>query len=64
MTCILCHNQRCIKPVFPCFRDLLSTDPNQKLDVKMAPEGGVHVPGLTSYEVSCVDDVNQVWSLL
>ena len=44
---------------FSC-RDLLGSDPNQRLEVKMNPEGGVHVPGLVSYEVGCVQDVNQV----
>ncbi len=30
------------------------------MEVKMSPEGGLHVPGLTSNEVHTVDDVNRV----
>ena len=41
-------------------RDLLGGDPTSKLEVKMNPEGGVHVPGLTFKEVHCVEDVNDV----
>ncbi|XP_033117249.1 kinesin-like protein KIFC3 [Anneissia japonica] len=42
-------------------RDLLSSDPAQKLDIKMSPEGGLYVPGLTMTEVKCVEDVNDVF---
>ena len=41
-------------------RDLLSDDRQEKLDIKMSPEGGLHLPGLLSYQVQSVDDVNQV----
>ncbi|XP_062583545.1 kinesin-like protein KIFC3 isoform X2 [Saccostrea cucullata] len=44
-------------------RDLLSDDPSYKMEVKMNPEGGLHVPGLCSEEVRSVDDVNQVFAL-
>ncbi len=33
------------------------------MEVKMSPEGGLHVPGLTSNEVHTVDDVNRVTTL-
>eukprot|EP00057_Strongylocentrotus_purpuratus_P020865 XP_011675339.1 PREDICTED: kinesin-like protein KIFC3 [Strongylocentrotus purpuratus] len=41
-------------------RDLLSDDPSNKMDVKMATEGGLYVPGLTEVEVSSVGDINRV----
>ncbi|XP_072169012.1 uncharacterized protein [Diadema setosum] len=43
-------------------RDLLSSDPTNKLDVKMSTEGGLYVPGLTEVEVSSVDDINEVFA--
>ncbi|XP_072024813.1 kinesin-like protein KIFC3 [Amphiura filiformis] len=44
-------------------RDLLSDDPSYKLDVKMNPEGGYHVPGLNEIIVTSVDDVNEVFKM-
>ncbi|XP_048752389.2 kinesin-like protein KIFC3 isoform X3 [Ostrea edulis] len=44
-------------------RDLLSGDPSYKMEVKMNPEGGLHVPGLCSETVKSVDDVNRVFAL-
>ncbi len=42
-----------------CVRDLLSTDPTQKLDIKQGPDG-VYVPGLTQVAISQLDEVNEV----
>ena len=43
------------------YRDLLSSDrSDNKMEIKMNPEGGLHVPGLKSIEVHNVDDVNRV----
>ena len=44
-------------------RDLLSEDPSYKMEVKINPDGGYHVPGLVYYQVSSVSDVNQVRQL-
>ncbi|XP_064640598.1 kinesin-like protein KIFC3 isoform X2 [Lineus longissimus] len=44
-------------------RDLLSSDPTQKLEIKMLPNGGLHVPSLTIVEVKNVDDVNETFEL-
>ena len=45
-------------------RDLLSSDPSFKLDIKMKPDGGgLHVPGLSSIEVSCVKDINDLFKI-
>ena len=40
-------------------RDLLSGEPNQKLDIKLGKEGH-HVPGLTDVRVHDIDHVNEV----
>ena len=40
--------------------DLLSSEPSKNLDVKLKPEGGVHVPHLTSVRVASVDDIYEV----
>ncbi|PVD21021.1 hypothetical protein C0Q70_19187 [Pomacea canaliculata] len=46
------------------WRDLLSTDSGNKLEVKMKPEGGgYYVPGLQTVEVHTVQDINQIFSL-
>ena len=37
--------------------DLLSSAPNKSLEVKLKPEGGVHVPQLTTVRVRSVDDI-------
>lgn len=41
-------------------RDLLGDNPIAKLDVKLNPEGGLHVPGLTEIEVESANDINEV----
>ena len=47
------------------YRDLLSSDrSDNKMEIKMNPEGGLHVPGLKSIEVHNVDDVNRVCSII
>ena len=45
--------------ILVCVRDLLSAR-ESVLEVKMSPEGGLHVPGLALYSVHNVDDVNEV----
>lgn len=40
-------------------RDLLNHDSSTKLEVKMSASG-MYVPGLTSYKVTGVDDINKV----
>ncbi|XP_071092118.1 kinesin-like protein KIFC3 [Haliotis cracherodii] len=44
-------------------RDLLNNDNGTKLEVKMNPDGGFHVPGLTHYQVATVQDVNKVFAM-
>ncbi|XP_005099275.1 kinesin-like protein KIFC3 [Aplysia californica] len=42
-------------------RDLLNPDPiNNKLEVKLRPEGGLHVPGLVRVPVHSLDEVNEI----
>ena len=41
-------------------RDLLNAESSCKLEVKMNPDGGLHVPGLSSVSVGSVEDVNKV----
>ncbi|XP_022100934.1 kinesin-like protein KIFC3 [Acanthaster planci] len=43
-------------------RDLLSDDPQYKLEIKLHPDGsGLYVPGLCEVEVGSVEDVNEVF---
>ena len=42
------------------FSDLLSDDTSYKMEVKMNPDGGLHIPGLSYVTVSSVQDVNLV----
>jgi hypothetical protein len=43
------------------YRDLLSDDNHEEvLDIKMAQDGSVYVPGLTWRRVDTVDDINKV----
>ena len=51
----------CIEIYNESIRDLLGSNPTSKLDVKLNPGGGVHVPGLSQYEVSSAEDVNNVF---
>ncbi|XP_064611144.1 kinesin-like protein KIFC3 isoform X2 [Liolophura sinensis] len=44
-------------------RDLLRKDKVDKLEVKMSPDRGYHVPGLTSVKVTSLNDVNTVFSV-
>ncbi|XP_013396814.1 kinesin-like protein KIFC3 [Lingula anatina] len=44
-------------------RDLLSSDPSYKMEVKMSPEGGLYVPGLTTIRVQSVEDINETFAL-
>ncbi|XP_016150000.1 kinesin-like protein KIFC3 [Sinocyclocheilus grahami] len=43
-------------------RNLLGDNPNEKLDIKMCPDGSgqLYVPGLTEFTVESVEDINQV----
>jgi len=44
------------------FRNLLGDSPNEKLDIKMCPDGSgqLYVPGLTEFTVESVEDINKV----
>ncbi|KAI4874775.1 hypothetical protein NFI96_025410 [Prochilodus magdalenae] len=46
-------------------RNLLGDNPNEKLDIKMCPDGSgqLYVPGLTEFAVECVEDINKVFEL-
>ena len=44
-------------------RDLLSDDPSYKMEVKMNPDGGLYVPGLSFVDVNTVEDVNEVFTV-
>ncbi|XP_034038771.1 kinesin-like protein KIFC3 isoform X2 [Thalassophryne amazonica] len=46
-------------------RNLLSDDPNEKLDIKLNPDGSgqLYVPGLTEFTVLSADDINQALEL-
>ncbi|XP_058848757.1 kinesin-like protein KIFC3 isoform X6 [Acipenser ruthenus] len=46
-------------------RNLLGDNPNEKLDIKMCPDGSgqLYVPGLTEFKVESVDDINRVFEL-
>ncbi|XP_071785181.1 kinesin-like protein KIFC3 isoform X1 [Asterias amurensis] len=45
-------------------RDLLSDDPQVKLEIKMNPDGsGLYVPGLCEIDVTSVEDVNEVFKM-
>ncbi|GFN79184.1 kinesin-like protein [Plakobranchus ocellatus] len=41
--------------------DLLNSDQSQKLEVKLRPEGGLHVPGLVEIPATSVEQVNQIF---
>ncbi|XP_042599449.1 kinesin-like protein KIFC3 isoform X3 [Cyprinus carpio] len=46
-------------------RNLLGDNPNEKLDIKMCPDGSgqLYVPGLTEFTVESVEDINKVFDL-
>ncbi|KAG7333048.1 hypothetical protein KOW79_003183 [Hemibagrus wyckioides] len=46
-------------------RNLLGDNPNEKLDIKMCPDGSgqLYVPGLTEFTVKSVEDINKVFEL-
>ncbi|XP_052008050.1 kinesin-like protein KIFC3 isoform X3 [Xyrauchen texanus] len=46
-------------------RNLLGNNPNEKLDIKMCPDGSgqLYVPGLTEFKVESVEDINKVFDL-
>jgi hypothetical protein len=48
--------------IFPILftRDLLGDDTSFKMEVKMNPDGGYHIPGLCYVTVQSVADVNEV----
>jgi hypothetical protein len=43
-------------------RDLLGKDPQEKLEIRLCPDGSgqLYVPGLTEFQVQSVDDINKV----
>ena len=49
--------------IFCVDRDLLSDDTSYKMEVKINPDGGFHIPGLSYYTVTSVTDVNEVSAL-
>lgn len=46
-------------------RNLLGDNPNEKLDIKMCPDGSgqLYVPGLSEFTVKSVEDINKVFDL-
>ncbi|XP_073163487.1 kinesin-like protein KIFC3 isoform X4 [Lepidochelys kempii] len=44
-------------------RDLLGKEPQEKLDIKLCPDGSgqLYVPGLTEFQVRSVEDINKVF---
>lgn len=46
-------------------RNLLGENPNEKLDIKMCPDGSgqLYVPGLSEFTVESVEDINKVFDL-
>lgn len=50
----------------PCLplscRDLLGKAPQEKLDIKLCPDGSgqLYVPGMTEFPVHCLEDINKV----
>ncbi|NWI60345.1 KIFC3 protein, partial [Calyptomena viridis] len=44
-------------------RDLLGKEPQEKLEIKLCPDGSgqLYVPGLTEFRVQSVEDINQVF---
>ncbi|KAK6983284.1 Kinesin-like protein kifc3, partial [Biomphalaria glabrata] len=44
-------------------RDLLNVDTANKLEIRMKPEGGLHVPGLENVTVTCLSDVNKLFDI-
>lgn len=47
----------------PLPRDLLGKEPQEKLEIKLCPDGSgqLYVPGLTEFRVQSVEDINKVW---
>lgn len=47
----------------PFPRDLLGKEPQEKLEIKLCPDGSgqLYVPGLTEFRVQSVEDINKVW---
>lgn len=48
--------------MWPLHRSLLGDNLNDKLDIKMCPDGSgqLYVPGLTEFSVESVEDINKV----
>ncbi|KGL79158.1 Kinesin-like KIFC3, partial [Tinamus guttatus] len=46
-------------------RDLLGKEPQEKLEIKLCPDGSgqLYVPGLTEFRVQSVEDINKVFEL-
>lgn len=46
----------------PLPRDLLGKEPQEKLEIKLCPDGSgqLYVPGLTELRVQSVEDINKV----
>lgn len=49
--------------VLPALRDLLGQEPQEKLEIRLCPDGSgqLYVPGLTEFQVQSVEDINKVW---
>ena len=43
-------------------RDLLGQEPQEKLEIRLCPDGSgqLYVPGLTEFRVQSVEDINKV----
>lgn len=50
--------------VLPALRDLLGQEPQEKLEIRLCPDGSgqLYVPGLTEFQVQSVEDINKVRS--
>lgn len=46
----------------PLPRDLLGKEPQEKLEIRLCPDGSgqLYVPGLTEFRVQSVEDINKV----
>lgn len=48
--------------VLRALRDLLGQEPQEKLEIRLCPNGSgqLYVPGLTEFQVQSVEDINKV----
>lgn len=59
-TCVFLHCTINVLPRVQDIRDLLSRDPDGKLELKEHPESGVYVKDLTTYVVKSVAEIDAV----